>query len=214
VVVCPPKGAEEEKTIMTIQKLAVAALSTSLFFGGAGSVPAAPAQNAQALKTPKGLELPISGTYAGGTFAGTVTIQRFAVRDGKPVAIGFVRGAASGESQKTVFAGPIAFPVSVSAAGPLATAADNAVAPQAVAPQAVCQVVNVDLGAVNLNVLGLQVATQPISLALSGDTAGPLGNLVCTLLDLVNNVVGLVGILNTILGLLTGLLGGLGGLLP
>lgn len=193
---------------MMIQKVAVAALSTSLLFGGAGTI-SADRGKALALKTPNALQLPIAGTYDGGTFAGTVSIQRFAVRDGKAVAIGFVRGAASGASQKTVFAGAIAFPVTVSSDGPLTSAADTAVAPQAVAPQAVCQVVNIELGAVNLNVLGLQVATQPISLAISGDTAGPLGNLACTLLDTLDSVVGLVALLNTILGLLTGLLGGI-----
>jgi hypothetical protein len=200
---------------MLIQKMAVTALSTSLLLGGAWTTPAAAQeQKAQAL------QLPITGTVTsagGGTFAGTVSIQRFAVRDGKAVAIGFVRGTATssaGASLGTVFAGSIAFPVTIEAAGPLTSAADTAVAPQAVAPQAVCQVVNIDLGAVNLNVLGLQIVTQPVSLAISGDTAGPLGNLVCTLLDLVNNVVGLVAVLNAILGLLTGLLGGIGGLLP
>jgi hypothetical protein len=203
---------------MMIEKMAVAALSTSLLFGGAGTISADQGKAlALALMTPNALQLPIAGTYDGGTFAGTVSIQRFAVRDGKAVAIGFVRGTATssaGASLGTVFAGSIAFPVTVEAAGPLTSAADTALAPQAVAPQAVCQVVNIDLGAVNLNVLGLQIVTQPVSLAISGDTAGPLGNLVCTLLDLVNNVVGLVAALNAILGLLTGLLGGIGGLLP
>jgi len=66
---------------------------------------------------------------------------------------------------------------------------------------------HIDVGAVNLNVLGLQVATQPVALDISGDSAGVLGNLVCTVLDTLNNVVNLVGLLNQILGLLTGLLG-------
>ena len=51
------------------------------------------------------------------------------------------------------------------------------------------------------------MATQPISLDISGDTAGPLGHLVCTILDTLNNVIGLVDLLNQLLGLLTGLLG-------
>jgi hypothetical protein len=198
---------------MLIQKMAVTALSTSLLLGGAGITPAAQRRTATEQKA-QALQLPITGTFAGGTFAGTVSIQRFVVREGQPVAIGFVRGTATssaGASLGTVFAGSIAFPVKVEPAGPLtsATAAETAVL-----AQAVCQVAHIELGAVNLNVLGLLVVTQPVSLDISGDTAGPLGNLVCTLLDLLNNVVGLVGVLNAILGLLTGLLGGIGGLLP
>ena len=193
---------------MMIKRMAVTALSTSLLLAGAGTVPADQGHKVHALKISTALELPITGTFAGGTFAGTVSIVRFAVRDGKPVAIAFVRGTATGASG-TGLAGPIAFPVTVSPAGPLTSAADTAVAPQAVAPQAVCQVAHIELGAVNLNVLGLLVVTQPVSLDISGDTAGPLGNLVCTLLDTVNSVVGLVGLLNSILGLLTGLLGGI-----
>jgi hypothetical protein len=53
------------------------------------------------------------------------------------------------------------------------------------------------------------VTTQPVVLDISGDSAGVLGNLVCTVLDTLNNVVNLVGLLNQILGLLTGLLGAL-----
>jgi hypothetical protein len=74
---------------------------------------------------------------------------------------------------------------------------------------ATCPVLHIDIGAVNLNVLGLQVTTQPVVLDISGDSAGVLGNLVCTVLDTLNNVVNLVGLLNQILGLLTGLLGAL-----
>jgi hypothetical protein len=65
------------------------------------------------------------------------------------------------------------------------------------------------LGAVNLNVLGLQVTTQPIAIDVSGDSTGTnvLGNLVCTILTTLNNVVGLVNLLNQLLGLLGGLTG-------
>ena len=61
----------------------------------------------------------------------------------------------------------------------------------------------------DLNVAGLQITTQPIAIDLSGDSSAPLGNLVCTILETLNNVVGLVGLLNQLLGTLTGLVGGL-----
>ena len=70
---------------------------------------------------------------------------------------------------------------------------------------------HLDLGAVDLNLLGVVVTTTPVTIDINGDTAGPLGNLVCAVLATVNNVVGLVNLLNSILGLVTGLLGGLTG---
>jgi len=155
---------------------------------------------------------------AKGTFAGTFSLQRFATRDGKTVvAIGMITGvvtidAGDPGAAKSVLAGPIDLPVQVSPAGPIITTAAPtgvAAASPAVAAAATCQVLNVALGAANLNVLGLQVATQPIALDITGDTGGVLGNLVCTVLDTLNNVVGLVDLLNQLLGVLTGLLGGL-----
>ena len=76
---------------------------------------------------------------------------------------------------------------------------------------------HLDVGAVNLNLLGLQVATQPISIDLqaSSDSTNVLGHLICTALTTLNDVVGLVDVLNQILGLVGGLVGGLtGGTIP
>jgi hypothetical protein len=74
-----------------------------------------------------------------------------------------------------------------------------------------CGVLHLDLGAINLNLLGVVVATMPVTIDINGDAGGPLGNLVCTILSTVNNVVGLVKLLNSLLGVVTGLLGGLTG---
>ena len=100
----------------------------------------------------------------------------------------------------TVLLGPVSFPVQAS---PGALAVNAAAAP------ATCQVLHLDLGAITFNTLGLQVTTQPIAIDLSGDAAGPLGNLVCTALETIGNAVGLVDLLNQILRLLTGLVGGI-----
>jgi len=40
---------------------------------------------------------------------------------------------------------------------------------------------HLDLGAVNLNVLGLALTTQPISIDLSGQTSAGLGQLLCSI---------------------------------
>jgi len=191
---------------MMIRKMTVAALSTALMLTVAGQSPADPGKKDQA---PAPLQLPITGTAAGGvSFAGTFDLQKFVVRDGQVAAVGIVRGTLTGPTGTplgSALAAPITLPVRVEPGGPITTVAAPSGA--AVAAQATCSVLHLDLGAVNLNLLGLQVATQPISLDISGDAAGPLGHLVCTILDTLNNVIGLVDLLNQLLGLLTGLLG-------
>ena len=74
--------------------------------------------------------------------------------------------------------------------------------------QSTCGVLHLELGAVNLNLLGVVFSTAPITLDLSGDSAGPLGTLVCAVLGVVGTVANLVNLLNQILGALTGALGG------
>lgn len=73
--------------------------------------------------------------------------------------------------------------------------------------QETCNVLNLSIGAIDIDVLGLVVHTDPIALEISGDTAGPLGAAICLVLNAVGSIIGL---LNTILGLLGGLTGGLG----
>ena len=149
------------------------------------------------------LQLPITGSVAtGGAFTGTLSILRFEARGSEVVAIGMVTGSVAGVG--TALVGSVALPVVVGPGGQGA-AASNSLA----APQATCQALHLVIGSVNLNLLGLQVTTLPVSIDISADSAAPLGNLVCTILTTLNNVVGLVGLLNQLLGLLTGLVGGL-----
>ena len=174
------------------------------------------------------LVLPLTGAGSGGvTFSGTVAVQRFAVqRDGGVVtivAIGAVRGSLSGPAGPigTSIYLPVAFPVRVgngltarSERGfihPASMSAPEHGARVILAQATTCGVLHLDLGAINLNLLGVVVTTTPVTIDINGDTGGPLGNLVCTILSTVNNVVGLVGLLNSLLGLVTGLLGGLTG---
>jgi hypothetical protein len=153
--------------------------------------------------------LAIAGTGEGGaTFAGTLSIERFAVRGTGAVVVGMLSGtvtSAAGLPLGSVLVGRVELPV---VAGE-ALAAKSSSAASGVVAQATCQVLHLDIGAINLNLLGLQFATAPIAIDLTADDADPLGQLICTALTLVGNVVGLVDILNQILGLLTGLLGGI-----
>jgi hypothetical protein len=146
------------------------------------------------------LQLPIVGNE--GSFTGKVSIQKFEARGGAVVAIGMVSGSVGA---RTVLVGPVALPVTLGGDSQRAAASNSVITQQ----QATCQVLHVAIGAVNLDVLGVQVTTAPIDITLAGDSAGVLGNLVCTILETLNNVVGLVDLLNQLLGVLTGLVGGL-----
>lgn len=155
------------------------------------------------------LRLAIVGTTLGGAkFAGSLSIERFAARGDRVVAVGMVTGSVTdptGTPIGTFLVGRVELPVTVGSPAISTAAASDVIA------QATCQVLHLDIGAINLNLLGLQFATAPIAIDLMADDADVLGQLVCTALELVGNVVGLVDILNQILGLLTGLLGGLTG---
>jgi len=169
------------------------------------------------------LVLPLSGAGSGGvTFRGTVAVQRFALKDGEVVAIGAVSGSLSGPAGPigTSIYLPVAFPVHVR--GLIARAERGRIHPASLsspdsgarvifAQATTCGVLHLDLGAVNLNLLGVVVTTTPVTIDINGDTAGPLGNLVCAILNTVNTVVDLVNLLNSLLGVVTGLLGGLTG---
>jgi hypothetical protein len=174
------------------------------------------------------LALPVTGSVAGGgAFSGTVTINRFAMQGGQLVAIGFVRGSVTNSAGIAVASGmrPVTLPVTLgrgvaltSAAMPLQTArmvtarfaGANEGRWMRVQAQT-CGVLHLDLGPVALNLLGFNVSLSAVTLDISGDSAGPLGNLVCQVIALLGTVGDVVGLLNSILGLLTGLLGGLTG---
>lgn len=187
-------------------------------------------------KSSAAVTLPAAGTFAeGGQFTGNITINRFEKRGNQIVAVGLVTGVLSrgGVTLGSAVVGQVTWPVAVRVGGQVlvsgparetgtitpASWSDGARSPfRAIAVQEVCQVVDLALGPVNIDVLGVQVALSPITFNLSGAVGTPLGDLVCAVSDLIGNVAGLVNVLNGILGLLTGLLGGLtgglGGVVP
>lgn len=166
------------------------------------------------------LTVPVTGSVAGGgSFSGTLTIQRFAVRHGAPVAIGAISGSikTSLESRpQTVVHAVLEFPVQVGDATGfhLQRNTSDLDRPTIRFIQGTCGIVRVAIGGTDVDLLGLMTHLDPVTLQLNGDSGGVLGNLACQVLTLLNNVVGLVGVLNAILGLLGGLLGGIGGAIP
>jgi hypothetical protein len=165
-----------------------------------------------------GLRLAITGTTdAGTTFTGTFTLQRFAARGDVVVAVGFIQGSAAGLAPSTtILRGPVELPVTIGAGAAAAGASARKTpgAGRSLLVQAqTCPLLHLDLGAVNLDLLGLQVTTAPIAIDIvaAGGGTDVLGSLICTVLETVGNVIRVVDLLNNILRLVTGLLGGLTG---
>ena len=178
-----------------------------------------PFQNAMAKKplAPGALTLPLAGTVVGaGKFSGTVTINRFARQsDGAIVAVGIARGSITTPGGQVVKTGleTVVLPVNrgVRTAGFVTPPSAEPRLVQVrftLAQAASCQILNLDIGGNAINLLGFMVNLSPITLDISGDSAGPLGALACEIVALLGTAADVVGLLNDLLGLLTGLLGG------
>jgi hypothetical protein len=163
------------------------------------------------------LSVPITGSVTGGgSFVGTLSIQRFAASGAATVAVAAIAGAvvdAPGGGRTGVRAN-VSLPVTLSAAVPIAyrpkeTAFDG---PRFVlASQACGGSVNVSIGGSTVNVMGVQVMLDPIVLDVGANSGGLIGSLVCQILGLLGTSVSPVNLLNSLLAQLVPLLGGLGG---
>jgi hypothetical protein len=151
--------------------------------------PLAPAPVAEAAPT-----LPVTGTFTDalgglGTFAGTFDVQRFAVQGGQLVAVGSLTGTLTDSLGNVVgtVTRNIALPVNIA--------------------QAACEILDLELGPLDLNLLGLVVHLDRINLEITAEP-GPgnlLGNLLCAVAGLLDNggpLSGISRLLNQILRLL------------
>jgi hypothetical protein len=223
----------KNRAVATVSIAAVAVAGTAL-----PALAAPPALGAEAFaraavepaaKQKAGLIQPVSGVLRDrggqevGSFEGTFTLTRLSEKDGQLYAWGLLEGEATkGDTTTSVTQRVNRVPVSLTA-GPApqssgATAASYA-AYQVVPTQTTegCAILNLDLGPLNLNLLGLVVDLSPISLDVTA-VPGPgnlLGNLLCAvagLLDPGNPFEDLLGgVLDLINQILDSLLGGLGG---
>ena len=150
------------------------------------------------------LQTPITGsTSTGEHFAGTFTLQRFAVDDTKKVvAVGVVSGTVTNAAGEVVATGlsTVALPVNVNGGSAQTMALAPAVA-------ASCSILHLDLGPLSLNLLGLQVNLNEVVLDITAvpGAGNLLGNLLCSVTNVLNNPAGLANLLNQILGILQGL---------
>jgi hypothetical protein len=169
------------------------AATLAVSVAAAGTATAAPSTGAA---TPQArtaaVSAPVTGTLpGGGSFAGTYTVNRFLGRQGQLLATGTLSGTltdAAGNVIGTVTQAPVQnMPVAV---------------------QATCEILHLDLGPLDLNLLGLMVHLDRVVLDISAQQApgNLLGNLLCAvahLLDHNNPSTGaLAAILNRILALL------------
>jgi hypothetical protein len=208
---------------MNLRKPLAAAVSVAMILSLTSAATAAEPAKRMKPKARAPLKLAIAGSLAGGgSFAGTLSILRFVAHDDQVVAVGMLSGTvtgAMGNTVATVLRGPVELPVTVNdgvvapprlprptieRSGPRQSRASE---PPLIEPQQGCELVHVELGAVNFDVLGLTVTTLPVAIDLTagGEGTAVLGHLACTILETANNVLGLVDLLNAVLGLLTSL---------
>jgi hypothetical protein len=145
--------------------------------------------------SPGNITSTVTGTFTNadgtGTFAGTFIPQKFSVVNGVLEATGLLKGTltdANGTKLGTV---------SQTATIPVNTKATAAAAPAA------CQILDLVLGPLNLNLLGLVVTLNQVHLNITA-VPGPgnlLGNLLCAVANLLNGsgVSGLLGQVATLL---------------
>jgi hypothetical protein len=147
----------------------------------------------------RGITVPIAGTIAtGGTFEGTFNIRSFARQGDTIVAVGTLTGVltqADGTTRNVVRA--IRLPLDL-----VASAVQGGA-------QTACEILHLELGPLDLDLLGLQVHLDRVVLDIQAEPGAGnlLGNLLCSLANLLNPdpagpLQQIVSLLNQILGLL------------
>jgi len=166
-----------------IRTAALAALIVcAVSLGAAGTASAAQ----EPPKTPLTKTVALTGTKG---FKGTYTIDRFTTRNGKLVAVGTLKGTMrkSGATMR-VNRKNVRMPAAVTGAGPATSAKASQQPLPPLPPGPSCQVLALNLGPINLNLLGLVVRTNEIQVRIDA-VQGPnnlLGNLLCAVTGLLN----------------------------
>jgi hypothetical protein len=190
-----------------------AALATGLTATAASAATAHAAQGASAAAASApaaklgSITSTVTGTFTNadgqGTFAGTFTPQKFAVVNGVLEATGLLKGTMTDANGTTLGT------VSQTATIPVKTSAASTSGAKANAANAVlaCNVLNLLLGPLNLNLLGLQVTLNQVNLVINAipGAGNLLGNLLCAVAGLLDGG-GLSGVLGQIATLLNQIL--------
>lgn len=169
-----------KKTIMAVG-LIVALMSMGILLPSRAQ--ASPVQG------PAGVQIPINFTSPNGAFTGVFNLTRFVVRNGQLAAVGTLTGTVTNAAGQTV--GAIVRNVTLSL----------------ITINATCDILHLELGPIDLNLLGLVVHVDKIVIDIDAQS-GPgnlLGNLLCAIANLLNTngpLAGLVTLLNQLLGAL------------
>jgi hypothetical protein len=209
----------------------VTAVTVALFTSALLGIPVSAQKNS---KDGAGLTVPFtaSGFSNGGAanITGTFTITKFARQANQLVAIGTLAATVpDGTAVRTVIrqvtlpvsnisstptgaaSAPVMSPGAATPGASVAAAAPQAAAPDAVAPLAVsCGILHLELGPLDLDLLGLVVHLDRVVLDISADPGAGnlLGNLLCSLAGLLDSGP-LSQILNQVVGLLNNLIAAL-----
>ena len=190
--------------------MAIGSCAATRFTVSLGAASTASAQG-EPFATPLTKTVNLTGTKG---FKGTYTIDRFTTRNGNMVAVGKVRGTMrKGGKTRRVSKNGVIMPASVAGAGP-AGAAKAAQQPLPDIPTA-CEVLNLTLGPINLDLLGLVVRTNRIQVRIDAvpGAGNLLGNLLCAVTNLLNPT-GALGQLTGAINQLTAALNALLALVP
>jgi hypothetical protein len=149
-----------------------------------------------------GFTVPLSGaTDAEGTFTGSLRILRFAVQNGKLVASGIVTGTLVDENGvSTAVIRTVVLPVNTGGATARAAAAPAALI--------ACDILHLELGPLDLDLLGLVVHLDKVVLDIDAvpGAGNLLGNLLCAIVGLLDGggaLAQIAALLNQLLDLLT-----------
>jgi hypothetical protein len=148
-----------------------------------------------------GITMPVTGTDSVAQFAGTFTLNRFVATDNGVAAVGIVSGTlVDALGTMTTVVRTVAIPVTIGQPAPAA-----APSAAAIGVQAICDILHLELGPLDLDLLGLVVHLDRIVLDIDAES-GPgnlLGNLLCAVVGLLDNPTGLAQLLNDILAIIS-----------
>jgi hypothetical protein len=155
------------------------------------------------------VQMPVVGTVpsttgAPGSFVGTFTLLKFVNVNGTVMAVGTIAGTATDAAGAVIATGLQTVSVPVSTGGAAKTAAPAIAA-------ASCPILNLVLGPLHLDLLGLVVDLNQVVLNITAvpGAGNLLGNLLCAVTGLLDQPGPLANLLNQILDILNGILGGL-----
>ena len=190
------------------------AMTVGLSVAAADAASAAPVRaSAQSAASANRATVPVTGTFTNaagqGTFTGTFTPQRFSVVGKTVEAAGLLTGSlvdANGNTLGTV-SRTVTMPVSV----PGLTGTTGAANAANAAADPSCSILNLVLGPLNLNLLGLNVTLNQVVLNITAipGAGNLLGNLLCAVANLLNGGGSLSTLLNSIVALLNQILAAL-----